>query len=52
MKEEQNLLVKRVPSKLMEKLRKQADKEQRTIKMVVIRALWKYLDESNSQERR
>ena len=40
-----NLMVKRMPPRLMKRLKKQAENEQRTIKMVVIRALEKYLDE-------
>lgn len=46
----ENLMVKRMPDRLMRKLKKQAEKEQRTIKMVVIRALERYLDEAEGKK--
>jgi hypothetical protein len=44
-KDTMNLMVKGVPVELMEKIRKQADKERRTIKAVVLRSIEKYLEE-------
>jgi predicted DNA-binding protein len=45
-----NLMVKRVPEELMERLRKQAEREDRTIKAVVLRALRLYLDEAEGRK--
>ena len=46
-KDKMNLMVKGVPVDLMQRIRKQAEKERRTIKAVVLRAIEKYLEEES-----